>query len=408
MTYQLPTGVNSTIDKLPSLDKMLSGGLSGHWVVSGVTGIGKTTLAMSFLGNPYGANEGKGSAILDFGMKQGQERYVVPYNKKLVNIRDIAKKDAPLLEETIARLKAEYARESESYWQKYSVSGDSDDLVVPAERKWSALLNIFDLGFFRIVEDKLRSNYSREYESIQREGFVYGEKITSRVREATLNHPSQDIVKLSLLPEDIGEYANIYFGRNYHEKIYGESSFGNLQKLMHAWLYHTFKAGDMRRFLLDGITTDIEKTALKLYAVFDGKSDLQMPFVGTNAASFYDPDPANCLGVRQTWRIDRPLSTLSSVTLTPYEPDANISNIDSAITRTQALKIAQEAEGVIVLGNNSNMRYAFDDSLSKAAPQNTRILAIAKSRYGADETFREIILKAVSYTHLTLPTKRIV
>jgi hypothetical protein len=180
------------------------------------------------------------------------------------------------------------------------------------------------------------------------------------------------------------------------EKEYeGKKKFNHGVRALHAWLYNACRANNTGRFLIDGLT--VRDDADWLYDIFEGKIDLNVPFVGTGSDEFIGRNQFNrnlyYPRTRNHWRITHPIATLCSITLSGDEAYPQIGHIDDAISRVQSARIVHEADGVIVLGNNFKDEYAFEQDRTHAAPRNTRILAIAKSRWDADASYREVVLK---------------
>ena len=331
----LPTGVRS-IEGLPSLDDMLGGGLQGNWLIAGATGIGKTTLAVSYIGNQDGINNSQPSAILDYGTRQGQERYLRDYNLEICNFNDLIRDDKERLEES--RIYLEYNKRP---------------------------LKNFDIDLGR--------------------GITF--------RDLTVKTPKlikaqlADKCKQGIIKYDIREESRINLNSYFY--TIGIKELTELQLLMSTMLYYSFRVNGARRFLIDGLTKNFEKYVQEvsfIHKYFNAELELLIPFLGDNYEELFK------LKNKVFWKVEEPISTLTSLTLTRDSPGEDIEDMRDAISHTQALSISQEVEGIIVIGKNVKGRYAFQETPTIVAPHNTRLLQISKSRYGANETYREVIL----------------
>ncbi len=353
-----PTGIESKIPGLPSLDEMLNGGIRGNWVVAGVTSIGKTTVAMHFLGNEKGTNQGRGGTILDYGWTQGQERYLSKYGLAIAAFEELLKQDADILWNDTEIL------------EQHELHNPHPFVKLPQTISWGK----------------------------------QKKKELDQLETAVLARPTaRRILKVDMKPRAENELVacpHRYFGNLHGEK---EPHF---QEVLTAAIYHQVKINKAERWVLDGISLDqdeseeTEREAQNLgkykatelawvYEYLSAEKPIMLPFIGTNHVEFYGATE------RAYWNLEHPLPSLTSITLsTPRGTTRDVSDFDDAISTTQSLSLSQYLEGLIVLGRNRKGKYAFADSPTTRAPQQTRILAITKSRFSADETYREFCLDA--------------
>jgi|GEM_PF-2626258 len=361
-----PTNLKSSLPQLPSLDEMLHGGILGNWLLTGVTSIGKTTLATHMLSE----EEDKGAGIIDFGTRQSQERYAKNYGKEVIDLKEIVSADQELIVQNIQRLINEY-NESKKTADCEAHVKNSGALMY--------LSKIYDKATFTLFREK--------------------PKIKPQKKRLRLGKSSENkIVKVNLHPrERITDIEN-YFGKSKFE-----DELDYQYQVLSAFLYHTLKINETKKYLIDGITLENSNTEKELiipdstikakevvhvWNYFNGRNSLIVPYLGTNE------DKITNFTSRVYWNIQEPTVTLTSIALTRTDNNEIISDINDAINATESLPMAPEADGIIVLGKNTRREYAFLEESSKAAPPDTRILALRKSRYGIDETLREIIIDA--------------
>ena len=369
LTTAVPTGVRSSISGSPSLDEMLRGGIRGDCLLAGVTSVGKTTLAVHFLANDDGANHGKGAVLLDYGIKQGHDRYLRAHGVQHSNFDLLIKGDVEKLRESVNAL--------------------HEKKEIPEHRSLS-LNHRLGIIFDRPSLARSRGINPQDLPSIS-------------TQPADLSKTLQEkIVKVDMRPEYKIEEIEMYFGKERHKDWLSYET-----TLMSALLYHASRINGVQRYVIDGVrlkpeqqprngregistpdTDCIVKTQnlLRLQKYFNGELHLALPFVGTNIQEFFSGREM------MYWELEQQPSVLTSLTLTGNSSSENVADIGDAINHTQALAIAQELEGVIVLGKNLKGKYGFVGRSKVSAPPHTRILAICKSRYGADETYREIFL----------------
>ena len=353
---KIPTGVRSSVSGLPSLDEMLGGGLEGNWILAGATSVGKTTLAASFLGNDDGVNQNTSGGIFDFGMRQGQDRYLSRYDKRVRTLNEFLEEDK---ERIISSFK----------WLAEDSEPSRGRALYAAQSKW-----FYALTLVLTVYDKGRGWFSEHR----------FEKIPAKNVIAELGKSSgRDIVKVSFRNAEKVVDVDYYFGRDRVEDLkYRE-------QLVAAVVYNTFKVGGARRFVVDGINlaNDLvkEKVLMDLWLYFNGEKEIPFPFVGTNAEEFVN------FSKRGTWCIDQTVAVLNALTLSGDPTREDVTEIDEGVRNARAYGVVQEADGLIVLGQNLKRNYFFAGDGLKA-PSLTRILTIAKSRYEADETYREYCL----------------
>ncbi len=360
-------GVQSSIGGLPSLDEMLSGGISGNWFLVGATGLGKTTLASSFLAQSP-------SAVLDFGIRQGYDRYVFPYDKFVSDFPEIVKGDKSVL---LRNIKHRILDSKEN----------SKEARCNFDRKWFGILDRFqELYYNHIKSSSFSSPKDRDTE------------IEASEDTASLGIDSKiDVVKLDLRNKLELEDLEWYFGRD--DRL-SDEPITYKDKLLAAFFYHNFRIRQSRRFFIDGISFDrtidgkfssfpgiVDPNVINnLWKYFDGIARLLVPYIGNNPNEFDSKFSSD----KVTWAFNEGVASLTSVTLTNSQEGEIVDDISDAVNAARSLSLASDSDGIIVIGRNTRNRYVFADQ--SVAPSNTRILSIAKSRYSINETYREIIL----------------
>ncbi len=344
-------GLPSLVQGLPSLDEMLFEGIQGNWVIAGSPGVGKTTLAISFL-----AQGQRAAGIIDFGTRQGQEKHALLYGMGVKNIHQMLENDRDKQPKNIK-------------WLMDDSKPSRSNARYEADVKWH-----YALYYLKHIYD--RATFT-----------MFGEKPIIAAEQTTVSiglDLGRNIAKLSLKPGDINEKVVFdYFGRLDQELVNDTSlPITALSALFYA--VSCVSQGD--RYLIDSVCFDKKailyqdrETLRDLWAMVNGEVKLPIPFTGTNA------EQLAIYGERNSYTLPRN-SCLTSVTITQQ----GAADIRQAITAAESLPLAPEADGIIVLGRNTNSHYTFSDSTP--VPQKTRILAIAKCRSGADETWREYIL----------------